>query len=645
MCGIVGLASPDPDDLRLLPVMTSALRHRGPDGEGYLYAEGRTGRHWAFRGPETPPGISLPTLPDQPPPGADVALGHRRLAIIDLGNGGHGPMSCPDGRLWISYNGEVFNYRELREELKSLGHAFHTASDTEVLLAAYAEWGAGALSRLNGMWAFVLYDARRGVLFCARDRFGVKPLHYSFDGGLFACASEIKALLAHPGVPRQPHLPSVSSFLTAGSLDESDQTFFRGIRRVPAGHHLTLDLKSRELRVARWYTLPEDEHSRPGAPEELRALLEDAVRLRLRSDVPVGTCLSGGLDSSSIVALTARLRGEADGRRSFSVAYPADPGLDETAHQDEVVRATGVTPARTTPTAAELVRDLPALVRAQDEPFASAAPYSQWRVMALAREAGVKVLLDGQGADEVLAGYHYHFGPYLAEVKAREGLRAALRQARLAHAVTGRPVGFFLGLLAYHGLPAPRPLRRWVVGRAATHGRVPRRLLDPGLAHGNGLRHLPRATLLAERRANILSTSLPALLRYEDRSSMAFGVEARTPFLDYRLVERALALPAASLIRDGWTKAILREASRGLVPETVRLRRDKLGFATPEQRWLQEIAPQVREWLGPHSRAAALLRPRRLRRWLDRSDAALARRPGLWRLVSVELWLRDLEGR
>jgi asparagine synthase (glutamine-hydrolysing) len=266
--------------------------------------------------------------------------------------------------------------------------------------------------------------------------------------------------------------------------------------------------------------------------------------------------------------------------------------------------------------------------------------------MSLARDAGVKVLLDGQGADEVLAGYHYHFGPYLAEVAARDGLRAALHQARLAHDVTGRPVAFFLGMLAYHRLPAPGRMRRWAVSRAATHGRVPSRLLDPGLVSSNGgARHLPRHTLLAERRANILSTSLPALLRYEDRSSMAFGVEARTPFLDYRLVERALALPAGALIRDGWTKAILREATRGLVPETVRLRRDKLGFATPERRWLEEIAPQVRQWLGPSSRAADLLRPGRLRRWLKGSDAALARRPGLWRLVSVELWLRDLEGR
>jgi asparagine synthase (glutamine-hydrolysing) len=624
--------------------MTGALRHRGPDGEGFLFADSRDRRHWAFRTDETPAGIDWPVLPAEPPEGADVGLGHRRLAIIDPGVGGHGPMASPDGRLWITYNGEVFNYRELRDELRGRGHEFRTASDTEVLLAAWSEWGEGSLSRLNGMFGFVLYDAGRGILFCVRDRFGVKPLHYTFDGRLFACASEIKALLVHPGVPRQPHLPAVASFLAAGTLDEGDQTFFRGIRRVPAGHFAALDLRSRGLSVTRWYTLPESEE-RTAAPDELRGLLEDAVRLRLRSDVPVGTCLSGGLDSSSIVALTARLRGEADGRRSFSVAY-SDPGLDEAEHQDVVIRATGVTPSRTTPTAAELVRDLPALVHAQDEPFASAAPYSQWRVMSLARDAGVKVLLDGQGADEVLAGYHYHFGPYLAEVASREGLRAALREARRAHDVTGRPLGFFLGMLAYHRVPAPGALRRYAVGRAATHGRVPASLLDPSLVTTNGgQRHVPRGTLLAERRANILSTSLPALLRYEDRSSMAFGVEARTPFLDYRLVERAMALPASALIRDGWTKAILRDAVRGLVPETVRLRRDKLGFATPERRWLREIAPQVREWLGPWSRVRPLLRGRRLARWLAGPDDALSARPGLWRLVSVELWMRDVESR
>ena len=399
--------------------------------------------------------------------------------------------------------------------------------------------------------------------------------------------------------------------------------------------------------MQRWYTLPEPAE-RATDPGEIRELLADSVRLRLRSDVDVGTCLSGGLDSSSIVALTARLRDQAGGgrHRSFSILYP-DAGLDESAYVCAVVEATGVEGVRATPTSAELLADLPALVRHQEEPFPSASVYSQFRVMKMARAAGVPVLLDGQGGDEVLAGYHYHYGPYLAEVAARRGLAAALREAGRAREATGRPWSFFLGLLAYHAVPLPAGVQAWAVRRGATQGRVPPELLAPEYSAraggGRVERHQRRPGLHAELRAGIAATSLPALLRYEDRNSMAFAVEARTPYLDYRLVERAQAAPASDLIHDGWTKALLREAMAGVIPEAVRRRRDKLGFATPETRWLREIAPEVREWLRPGSRLAGRLDARALRAWRSLPDEELARRPGLWRLVSAELWLRHVE--
>jgi asparagine synthase (glutamine-hydrolysing) len=646
MCGIAGVAGRTPEALRPLRAMTSALRHRGPDDEGYLLVDSGSARATAYGGVDTVAAAGLPRLPETVPPGCDVGLGNRRLSIIDLSPAGHQPMASPDGRVWVTYNGEIFNYVELREELKRLGHAFRTASDTEVLLAAYREWGAEALRRFNGMWAFALYDGRARRLFCARDRFGVKPFHYHASGGLFAFASEIKGLLAHPAVPRRPDEAALRSFLVEGALHEGERTFYDGIRSLPGGHHLTVDLGSGAFTVERWYTLPEPAE-RGTDPREIRELLADSVRLRLRSDVDVGTCLSGGLDSSSIVALTARLRDQAGrGRhRSFSIVYP-DRGLDESAHVCAVVAATGVESARATPTADELLADLPALVRHQDEPFPSASVYSQFRVMKMAREAGVPVLLDGQGGDEVLAGYHYHYGPYLAEVAARRGLPAALREARRAREVTGRPWSFFLGLLAYHAVPLPAGVQAWAVRRQATQGRVPPELLSPGFAALGGAhveRHRRRPGLHAELRAGIVTTSLPALLRYEDRNSMAFSVEARTPFLDYRLVERAQAVPASELIRGGWTKAILREAMAGVIPDVVRRRGDKLGFATPERRWLRELAPQAREWLGPGSRLGARLDATALQAWRSLPDAQLAGRPGLWRLVSAELWLRHVE--
>jgi asparagine synthase (glutamine-hydrolysing) len=640
MCGIAGVCGGGPDDLRPLPAMTEALRHRGPDDEGYLLADTR--RCWAqpFGGRDTVRDLRLEPWPATVPP-ADVALGCRRLAILDLSAAGHGPMASADGRLWVTYNGEIFNYLELRAELSGLGHSFRTGCDTEVLLAAWARWGPQALHRFNGMWAFALYDAAARTVSCARDRFGVKPFHYYWNGSLLAFASEIKGLLAHPGVPRRPHEPTLASFLVDGAIDEGDQTFFAGIQRLGAGHLLELSVPDRRLTVSRWYSLEAAVPERRD-PAALRGLLEDAVRLRLRSDVDVGTCLSGGLDSSSIVVLTARLRdGGRAARRAFTVTHP-DAEIDESRHASAVVAATGVQAAQTTPTSRDLLDDLPALVHAQDEPFASTSVYAQWRVMRLAREAGVTVLLDGQGADEVLAGYHHQFGPYLAEVARARGWGAALREARQAHRVTGRPLSFILGLLAFHALPVPDAVRARAVAHSATQSRLPRALLDPAVlaAANTSDRHRPRASLAEERRAEIASTSLPALLRYEDRNSMAFSVEARTPFLDYRLVEWALALPAGDLIRDGWTKAPLREAMRGMLPESVRLRRDKIGFATPERRWLTEIASPLREWLGPQARVRALLRRGALEGWLSGPDAALARQPGLWRLLAVELWLR-----
>ncbi len=647
MCGIAGIAAPDRGALEPIAAMTLALRHRGPDDEGYLLADSSQGRAQAFSGADTIPQIDHPRLPSPLPAGFDLAFGHRRLSIIDLSAGGHGPMASSDGRSWITYNGEIYNYLELREELRRLGHAFRTSSDTEVILAAYAQWGRECLRRFNGMWAFALYDARERLLFCARDRFGVKPFHYHWDGSLFAFASEIKSLLAHPQVPRKPYEPYVVGFLVRGALDESDQTFVDGIRALPASHALVLDLQARRVTLERYYELPAPAETEM-APAAFGALLEDAVRLRLRSDVDVGTCLSGGLDSSSIVALTARLRDSKQGglQRAFSVVYD-DPGLAEAPFIDAMIAATGVLGARTSATSADLVRDAPALLAAQDEPIPSTGPYSHWRVMALARQAGIKVLLDGQGSDEALAGYPYQFGPYLAELASRHGLARALREARAGAKVTGRPLGFFLGLFAYHALPWPAALRERIVGRFATHPYLPLEAIDPELPRRVGRipggRHVRRASLEAERRANLLETSLPALLRYEDRNSMAFGIEARTPFLDYRLVEAALALPATQLIAGGWSKAPLREATKGLLPESVRLRRDKLGFSTPETRWLREVAGQVREWLRPPSYVSTLVRRRVLLDWLAEPDGALARRRGLWRLIALELWRRHLD--
>ena len=394
MCGIAGLFSlgdRDPDRA-LVESMLDSLVHRGPDDEGC-----------AALGP--------------------AVLGMRRLSILDPTPAGHQPMSSPDGRYTIVYNGEIYNFLELADELALLGHTFTSASDTEVLLAAYAAWGTDCVRRFNGIWAFAIWDARERTLFLCRDRFGVKPLFLAEGGGNLAFASEIKALLGLPWVSADPDPAVVGKYLSGGSLARGSRTFFREIDCFPAAHSLLVSPTGK-----RWDcywpapALSTDTSfgRRPGDDDkiaEFKALLIDAVALQLRSDVAIGSCLSGGMDSSSIVSIAAGLRSKnllAPGRRhkereaTPQLAFFAqfrEAGIDERPYVDAVVAATGVDLHTTTPDATMFLESLPGILHAQDEPFVSTSIVAQYHVMRIAHEAGIKVLLDGQGADELLAGY------------------------------------------------------------------------------------------------------------------------------------------------------------------------------------------------------------------------------------------------
>jgi len=646
MCGIAGIVADRAQDLLPLPGMTRALRHRGPDDEGMVIRES-SGAHQLFRGADTRAHPELPSFaPGESSPGPRVALGHRRLAIIDLSPAGWQPMFSADFRTVLVFNGEIYNYVELRDQLRRLGHVFNTDSDTEVLLAAWAEWGSECLSRLNGMFAFALHDRAADLLFCARDRFGVKPFFYHHADGLLAFASEIKALAHHPRVPFEADERVLSAFLIEGLLDEGAGCFFKGITSLPAGHVLEYRLASRQLTVRRWYELPAPAQTRDLAPPEFKAMLEDAVRLRLRSDVEVGTCLSGGLDSSSILALANGLgsnRAAGFGHSAFTVEYD-DPGFTEASHVDAMIGRTGATSHRVTPTASDFTRDFPALIGAQDEPVPSLGMYSQYCVMRLARQAGVKVLLDGQGADEALGGYHYQLGPFLAETLRHRGAGSALAEMASLHEVTGRSRSFLAALALYHAVPLPLGVIRRARRMFRTHASFDAAAFDPAFRRALGgaesQRHLPCPSLQAERHRDLVTTSIPALLRYEDRSSMAFGIEARLPFLDYRLVEAAMALPATALVRNGFTKRILRDAMSADLPESVCWRRDKLGFPTPERRLLRESAGFVRDLLNQGGDLGGRLTPRIVKALATAPDGDLAATPGLVRLLSSAAWLR-----
>ncbi|GEJ55435.1 asparagine synthetase B [Anaeromyxobacter diazotrophicus] len=583
-----------------------------------------------------------------------VALGHRRLSILDLSAHGHQPMAYQD-RFWMVFNGEVYNYLELRDELQAKGHRFTSDGDSEVVLAAYAEWGPACLSRFNGMWGLAILDLAKRTLFLARDRFGVKPLYYRVAGGRLAFASEIKAFSALKDWRPQANLPRLLDFLVWAVSDHTPETMFEGVHQIPAGHSLLLNVSGpleggaavdgSAVRPERWYTVGQAAAivSDTDAAEEVRATLSESVRLRLRSDVPVGSCLSGGLDSSSIVCIMSELlarAGAGERLRTFTAASK-DSAFDESKYAQAIVARARSEAAFVTPEPGKLFDDLSRLTWHQDEPFGSTSMFAQWSVFEAARRSGVVVMLDGQGADEALCGYRGYFGAYLAGLVRKGSLRAWGTEAAAMRRVIGfswpRSVGYTLAYLT------PGLLK--VVGRfdnrayadtSWLHGDHTGAFRSDPIRSAGGRAHSVRGMSLAQ----ITATHLPMLLRWEDRNSMAFSIEARVPFLDYRLVELSLRLADSEKLGGGVTKAVLRRAMRGIVPDVVLDRRDKMGFVTAEPLWMQrDLSARFRAEIAAGIEAlSGVLSPV----LLDRFDEVVAgRRPfdfRYWRALSVGRW-------
>lgn len=595
MCGIAGIAgapAPDPD---VLARMAAAMAARGPDGQDT----------WA---------------------GDGCGLAFRRLAIIDLADRAMQPMHL--GPLHLVFNGEVYDYRERRSELEGLGHVFVTESDTEVLLHAWLEWGEGALDRVNAMCAVAVWDERDRSLTLAVDPFGEKPLLYVRDGDRLAFASDVQALLeAVPGADA-PDERAVAAFVAHGTMPPVARSFFARIDKLPGGH--VARWQDGRLSVRRyWAPRPVAVPGEYGdAVTELRELLLDSIRLRLRSDVPVGTSLSGGVDSSAIVTLSAHLAGD-HRRHAFTARFPGY-ARDEWGYAEAVAAAAGVVEHHPTePTLETLSHDLTAFVAAQQEPVLKLNQYAQWSVFAAAKAAGVTVLLDGQGADELLAGYILTRGYALRSLGPLAMARAYAREPqtrgplRLALGRDLMPAGLARRMRGRDG--SPYATASAVATGAATLPEEPdwERRRDP-----------LRDELLREA----FFVSLPHLLRYGDRNSMAHSREVRLPFLDRRVAELALSLPPGFLIRDGFTKAVLRDAVRDLVPAAVLDRRDKVGFEPPQAQWLG--SERGRAWarevlLDPSARGGAID--------VDAVAADLAagawRDPdALWRAMNVQLW-------
>ncbi|OPY37448.1 MAG: asparagine synthetase B [Methanoregula sp. PtaU1.Bin051] len=598
MCGIAGQYCFDgkEPDTGLLDAMSERLAHRGPDGKGTRIS-------------------------------GNVGLVHRRLAIIDLSDDALQPMENEDGTLHLVFNGEIYNYVELRGDLAGRGHRFASKSDSEVILHAYEEWGADCLSRFNGMWAFAIWDEKRQELFCSRDRFGIKPFYYTEAGGSFLFASEIKALLAHQDVGKCPDDAMLRTYLAWGVLDHTERTMFDGVFQLLPAHAMVVDHNGRKAPFRYWdakvsSAISSGEDGGREA-EKLLSILRSATSIHLRSDVAVGTCLSGGIDSSTLTILindlirTENPASVGARQKTFSV-YFDDPRFDERRFIDEIVSTTCVDASRTRPEAGGAWDELQHLLYMQDEPFGSLSVYAQYCVMRLASKK-VKVVLDGQGADELLAGYLAYEGSYIwGLLRSLHWLRAALE---------------IIGAIRHHRGFFTDAMRQLFVRSARRNllkGNIPQVLRYSG-------------PLDAVLQRELTSTNLPALLHYEDRNSMAFSIESRVPFLDVRFVEFITGLPLDRKIKNGVTKHILRRAIRGIVPEPVRCRMDKMGYVTPEEVWMKEdLRPFVLELLSSESF--------RKRPYWDADTVAdnylaflkgaSAYSPELFRIACAEIWLR-----
>lgn len=565
MCGLVALLSPgEPVDPAILQRMRDRLLHRGPDnGDAWIHPGGRLG--FAFR----------------------------RLSIIDRSHAADQPMHAADGKLTIVYNGEIYNYVELREELKADGFSFRSASDTEVLLAAYQKWGTDCLSRLNGMFAFVIWDSVRNELFVARDRFGEKPLYIGRGaGGAVAIASEMKAILAHPAFSDAVSEQALSSFSAGSWYEDRELTFFEHIERLPPAHAVRLNIEGHEL--ARWrYWTPDyeaiNEDILPGeAVERFTELLTRSVRMRLRSDVAVGSSLSGGIDSSMIVGLLAKERDKGHfEQNTFSACFDADPTISEGDEVDKVVAFTGVHSHRVNPTPQALMNESRRLHWHQEEPFLSASIYLQWCVARLAKEQETTVLLDGQGADELLGGYQYWFKSYQLDLLDRGRVGAALWETMLFSARLRKTAWRYRNSARRFNVKTAYSLPELLV-LAHKPPQVWHYPYETGVA-----KPVPGQRLRRTMSEALQYNSLPMLLRYADRNAMAFSRESRMPFLDYDLVDFCIGLPDRLFEHKGWQKWILRQAAGPFMPPSIRWRADKVGYAAPLDLWLRD---ELKTW-------------------------------------------------
>jgi asparagine synthase (glutamine-hydrolysing) len=609
MCGIAGFYGLR-DDV-LVAAMSCAMAHRGPDGEGFY-------------------------IDDQ------VSLANRRLAIIGRASGDQ-PIYNEDQSIVVVYNGEIYNYQQLRAELEEAGHIFKTTTDTEVIVHAYEQWGTASFDRFNGMFALALYDKQRQQLLLARDHFGIKPLYYALlPGGKLVFASEIKPILNSKLIEKKPNDRIIYRYLAFRVHDDGEETFFEGINRLMPGEMMIVSPQG--IEKSYYSTLKEDllalaatgtgKTLQPEEVEAFREKLVEAIKMRLVSEVPVGTCLSGGMDSSSVVAVVNKLLEEKAGealpvgerQNSFSAVFPGSSNDEERYIDALLAQHEAIQDWKIYPRPEEFLHDFEDFVRTQEEPVTSTGPYAQYKVMQEAAKH-VTVLLDGQGADEMMAGYLPYYFVYLRQLLRQKRYLKLLRESMQSRDVIGKyMLDKFLKATGRRKAMSIRPLlneefRQRFAGERfdIVQDNIKKRLVE-----------------------DIFHNSLPCLLRYEDKNGMRFSLEGRVPFLDFNTVRYLFSLSDEAIIEDGWNKNILRRAMKPLLPDVIEKRRNKIGFTTPEHEWFMRLRSELFTIFMSESFASRPYFNRRkvLEAYQEFSEGNSDETMLFWRMLNVEMWLR-----
>jgi asparagine synthase (glutamine-hydrolysing) len=596
MCGISGIINKVFEKVSRSDIKTinDLVSHRGPDDEGFFFEK-------------------------------NIAFGHRRLSVLDLSPEGHQPMTYLSGRYTITYNGEIYNYLEIRETLAKEGYVFHSETDTEVILASYDRWGKECVKMFNGMWAFALYDKEKNMIFCSRDRFGIKPFYYTEVDNKFIFGSEIKQLLEFY-TDRYVNKKILLDYLVIGFEDHTNETFFENIFKLEQAHNLIFSLDDNSFATQRYYDIRLDENiaklDQKGSIEAYGKSLESSVKLRLRSDVKVGTCLSGGLDSSSIAAIASGFYSKVSDEKFTAIhAKSTQSAGDESIFAKEVSEHCGLALKIVEPSNDNFIKHIDEVIYTQEEPFGGPSVFMQYFVMKKAKEEACKVMLDGQGGDETLLGYERYYPAYLISLGYAgmiKGFFNALNNSKLTlKQLVGYIIYFTSSKIRLKRLKNRNSfIKKEYIG-----------YIDNKRVEQNSKNYLNIFNLQHDE---IFKTQMPHLLRYEDKNSMRNSIETRLPFIDYRVLETAVSLNGNYKIHDGWTKYVLRKAVDTVLPKGIVWRRNKFGFEAPVKSWLGTIEDEMQEAIDSSGILQELLNRKIDITTLDDGQK--------WRLFNIAKW-------